>query len=316
MSYDLYFYRKNKNPISKVKIQGGFKEMIPIDISEVETQIHYENERTGVYFLIDINEPNVKKDDVELFDSFVGFENTDVSASINFFRPDYFGHEIFPIIGKICEKFDLYVFNPQEFDKTREVPLKWTTNELIEHWTDHNTQVSKQQFEELQLKYYPKDKSDKIWEYTSMINTLENDVNEDIYIPNIFMIMNQKSKNLFSYIVWNQSIPLILPKVDFIILVKNYKKLVLELPVLIANTDYKASYFIKLLNLKRPTYYRKLKENSFNIHEVEILTKALYPREAFLEEIKQSVEDAKEQVKNGEVLDHQTVMASFEKKYL
>jgi len=225
MSYDLYFYRKNKNPISKVKIQGGFKEMIPIDISEVETQIHYENERTGVYFLIDINEPNVKKDDVELFDSFVGFENTDVSASINFFRPDYFGHEIFPIIGKICEKFDLYVFNPQEFDKTREVPLKWTTNELIEHWTDHNTQVSKQQFEELQLKYYPKDKSDKIWEYTSMINTLENDVNEDIYIPNIFMIMNQKSKNLFSYIVWNQSIPLILPKVDFIILVKNYKKL-------------------------------------------------------------------------------------------
>ena len=99
-------------------------------------------------------------------------------------------------------------------------------------------------------------------------------------------------------------------------LVKNYKKLVLELPVLIANTDYKASYFIKLLNLKRPTYYRKLKENSFNIHEVEILTKALYPREAFLEEIKQSVEDAKEQVKNGEVLDHQTVMASFEKKYL
>ena len=44
--------------------------------------------------------------------------------------------------------------------------------------------------------------------------------------------------------------------------VKNYKKLVLELPVLIANTDYKGSYFIKLLNLKRPTYYRRLKENS------------------------------------------------------
>ena len=98
--------------------------------------------------------------------------------------------------------------------------------------------------------------------------------------------------------------------------VKNYKKLVLDLPVLIANADYKASYFIKLLNLKRPTYYRKLKENSFNIHEVEILTKALYPREAFLDEIKLSVADAKEEVKNGDVMDHQTVMERFEKKYL
>jgi len=225
MSYDLYFYRNKENPISKEKIQAKFKEMIPIDISEVDTQIHYENERTGVYFLIDINEPNTEKEDNELFESFDEYENTDISASINFLRPDYFGREIFPIIGRICEKLDLYVFNPQEFDETRERPLKWTPTELIEHWTNHNAQVSKQQFEELELKYYPKDKSDKIWEYTSMIDTLENEMDDDIYIPNLFMIMNQKTKDVFSYVVWSQSIPLILPKVDFVILVKNYKKL-------------------------------------------------------------------------------------------
>ena len=225
MSYDLYFYRKKENPISKEKIQVEFKEMIPIDISEVDTQIHYENERTGVYFLIDINEPNTEKEDIEFFDSFDGYENTDLSASINFLRPDYFGREIFPIIDEICEKLDLYVFNPQEFDEKRERPLKWTSVELIKHWTDHNAQVSKQQFKELELKYYPKDKSDKIWEYTSMIDTLENEMNEDIYIPNLFMIMNQKTKDVFSYVVWSQSIPLILPKVDFVILVKNFKKL-------------------------------------------------------------------------------------------
>ena len=75
-------------------------------------------------------------------------------------------------------------------------------------------------------------------------------------------------------------------------------------------------YYIITVMSEEKNRFSVLKENSFNIHEVEILTKALYPREAFLEEIKQSVEDAKEQVKNGEVLDHQTVMASFEKKYL
>ncbi|NAY93442.1 hypothetical protein GTQ34_16140 [Muricauda sp. JGD-17] len=225
MSYDLYFYRKKDNPISKEKIYSEFKELIPIDLSEVDTQIHYENERTGVYFLIDINEANTEQEDIELFDNFEGFENTNISASINFLRADYFGREIFPIIGAICEKLDLYIFNPQEFDETRERPLKWTSSELVEHWTDHNAQVSRQQFEELELKYYPKEKSDKIWEYTSMIDTLENEMDEDIYIPNLFMIMNQKTKDVFSYVVWSQSIPLILPKVDFIILVKNYKKL-------------------------------------------------------------------------------------------
>jgi len=98
--------------------------------------------------------------------------------------------------------------------------------------------------------------------------------------------------------------------------VTNYKNLLGELQDLISKTDYKASYFIKLLNLKRPTYYRKLKENSFTVNEVETLTKALYPREAFLEEIKESVVIAKDQIKKGEVIAHETVMANFEQKYL
>ena len=224
MSYDLYFYKKKDNPFSKEEIILEFKKMIPNDISEVDTQIHYENERTGVYFLIDINEPNSEKEDIELFDQFDGFENTNLSASINFLRPDYFGQEIFPIIGSICEKLDLHIFNPQEFDQSRERPLKWTSTELVQHWTEHNTQVSKQQFKELDLKYYPKDKSDKIWEYTSKIEALDREIEEDVYIPNVFMIMDESTKELFSYVVWSEAIPLILPKVDFVILVKNYKR--------------------------------------------------------------------------------------------
>ena len=224
MSYDLYFYKKEDNPFSKEEILSEFKKMIPKDISEVDTQIHYENERTGVYFLIDINEPNSEKEDIELFDQFDGFENTNLSASINFLRPDYFGQEIFPILGSICEKLELHIFNPQEFDESRERPLKWTSTELVQHWTDHNMQVTKQQFKELELKYYPKDKSDKIWEYTSKIEALDKEIEEDVYIPNVFMIMDESTKELFSYVVWSEAIPLILPKVDFVILVKNYKR--------------------------------------------------------------------------------------------
>ncbi|MDO3695971.1 hypothetical protein QVZ41_14055 [Wenyingzhuangia sp. chi5] len=225
MSYDIYFYRKQNTPLSKRQIQLEFHKLIPINISDIDTQINYENKRTGVYFLIDINEPNTEQEEIELYENFEGFEYIDISASINFLRPDYFGKEIFSILGKICNKLNLYIYNPQEFSEKRDSPLKWSTKELIEHWTEHNAKISRQHFNELELLYYPKDKSDKIWEYTSMIDTLENEMDEDIYIPNIFMIMNKETKEIFSYIVWSESIPLILPKVDFIILVKNYKRL-------------------------------------------------------------------------------------------
>ncbi|WP_282048658.1 hypothetical protein [Maribacter aquivivus] len=224
MSYDLYFYSKIDNPISREQIWLEFKKMVPNNISKADSQIHYENERTGVYFLININEQNTKQEDIDLYDSFEEFENTYISASINFLRPDFFGREIFPIIDKICEKLDLYIYNPQEVNDTNQRPLKWNLSELGEHWKINNAQVSKKQFKELNLNYYQKTKSDKIWEYTSRIEDLVNGMKEDIYIPNLFMIMDKKTKKIFSCVVWTQSIPMILPEVDLVILNKNYKR--------------------------------------------------------------------------------------------
>lgn len=225
MSYDLYLYKKKGNKLTNSDVKIEFKKMIPKNISEIDSQINYENERTGVYFLMDFNEPNTEQEDLDVFDSFNDFENTNISISINFLRPDYFGKEIFPLICKCVEKLDLYILNAQEFDDLRHRPLKWTKEELIKHWTLHNKKVSKQNFIELQLKFLNKDKSDYLWDYTSKIVSLENMIKEDIYIPNAFVIQNQDSNELFTYIVWAESIPLILPKVDFVILVKKHKKL-------------------------------------------------------------------------------------------
>mgnify|MGYP001302934813 CR=1 FL=1 len=224
MSYDLHFYKKKDNNRDFSEIKNELNKLVPKNISETDIQIHYENERTGVYFLINFNEPNTEKEDIEIFDSFNDFENLNICASINFLRPDYFGKEVFPIICDFTEKLELYILNAQEFDDSRHRPIKWSASELISHWTEHNAKVSKEQFDKLELKYLEKDKSDQLWNYTSQIEKLENEIKEDIYIPNEFIIQNQKSKELFTYIVWSESIPLIIPKVDFIILVKKYKK--------------------------------------------------------------------------------------------
>ena len=47
-------------------------------------------------------------------------------------------------------------------------------------------------------------------------------------------------------------------------LVQKYNTYLRSIPELISKTHYKAAYFQKILGLKRPTYYRKLRYNAFN----------------------------------------------------
>ncbi len=225
MSYDIYLYKKSSSKQTQQSIWNELKNSVSPDISEVEHQIEYENELTGVYFLADLNEPNDEQEDIELFEKFDGFDYTNISVSINFMRPDYFGMEIFPMLSSIFERLDLYILNLQEFDKTRHVPTKWSGKELTLHWLEHNRLVCEQQFNELNLRFCKKDASDSAWWYSTFKSELEESLGEETYSPNVFFIQDQKSLEVFSYIVWPQHIPIVIPKVDYIIVMKEYKKL-------------------------------------------------------------------------------------------
>ena len=61
-------------------------------------------------------------------------------------------------------------------------------------------------------------------------------------------------------------------------LIREYKNHLDNIPNLIEKSDYKTSYFLKHLNLKPATYYRKLRLKSFTTSEIEILTKLLRPK--------------------------------------
>ena len=96
--------------------------------------------------------------------------------------------------------------------------------------------------------------------------------------------------------------------------VKKYRNYVNEIPKLISETHYKSSFFIELLELKKPTYYRKLKENSFNIDEVEQITKVLFPKEAYKEELMQSIEQGRADFEDGNVMTSEQVRAKMRKQ--
>lgn len=98
-------------------------------------------------------------------------------------------------------------------------------------------------------------------------------------------------------------------------IVKEYNNYVNNIPQLISETHYKAEYFIKLIGVSSATYYRKLRENSFNRNEVEKITKALYPKETYKAELLESIKNAEEDIKAGRIVNHEEAMKGI-REYL
>lgn len=98
-------------------------------------------------------------------------------------------------------------------------------------------------------------------------------------------------------------------------IVKDYNNYISNIPHLIGESPYKSEYFVNLLDLKPATYYRKLKLNAFTNHEIKLITNALYPKEAYLEEIKADITEGRRNIENGEVVSHEVVMERIKQKY-
>lgn len=99
-----------------------------------------------------------------------------------------------------------------------------------------------------------------------------------------------------------------------IAIVKDYKNYVNKLPEIIADTYYKADYFANGLDLKLPTYYRKLREKSFTLEEVEALTKLLYPKECYKQELLESLEDSRKEIKEGKSMTNEEMKQMMREK--
>jgi hypothetical protein len=224
MSYDLYFYRKKDNELSEQAVADYLKKTLPFNISDYSRQWNYENPETGVYFLMDWNDPNTDKEDIEIWDSFDEFEYLNFSFSINFFRPRYFALEIFPIIEKFIDELDLYILNSQEGDEI-EIPKKFEKGYFQDQWIRHNEQVSITHFEELSFKFMPPEKSNAMWWFQLHRTELQDGLVEDIFVPGFFVINNKEDNKLYTACVWPKHIPIILPIVDYVIVQKEYKRL-------------------------------------------------------------------------------------------
>ncbi|MEO9513249.1 MAG: hypothetical protein ABJN84_13660 [Flavobacteriaceae bacterium] len=85
-------------------------------------------------------------------------------------------------------------------------------------------------------------------------------------------------------------------------LVKEYGAYVENLTDYIKDSKYKMQHFLDELNMSKRTFYRKLKSNSFSIKEIELITKLLFEKEAYKEELLQKIEEGREEIMQGNVV--------------
>lgn len=223
MSYDLYFYKKGSNHISKEDVIDYLNNSESLKAEENETQWSYLNEETGVCFGIDLDEPNTDEEDIQLWDSFDDFENLNFYFSLNFIRPNCFGYEVFPVLEKIITDLDIYLLNPQdEIDPDN--PQKFECEYLEKQWAQLNETLIIQTFSEFNVEYYDKEKSDFIWKFSFYRDELQENLDEDIFVPGYFLVKNKNDGQVYRLCVWPMHIPIVLPPVDYVIIQReNFK---------------------------------------------------------------------------------------------
>lgn len=101
-------------------------------------------------------------------------------------------------------------------------------------------------------------------------------------------------------------------------LIHDYDTVIDKLIEDIKKSDFKVSYFLKILNVKSSFFYKKMREKRFTNEEVKILSKHLYPEEyqAYQDELLGDyIEKAKKQLQNGEGINFEETLAKTKQQF-
>ena len=110
-------------------------------------------------------------------------------------------------------------------------------------------------------------------------------------------------------------------------IIQNLKKMIAEIEKYIAiqnnideilrNSPFKMSYIIEKSGIKKPTFFRKLKEKKFTAEELLVISKTIEPkqwRNETKEEILESLKRSEEDFKNGRVYTYEEVKERSRKR--
>lgn len=95
-----------------------------------------------------------------------------------------------------------------------------------------------------------------------------------------------------------------------------YKNIVCNLEDLMNNSPFKKSYIIEKVGMPSPSFYRKLKTQTFTPDEMLSIAKILSPEENFRLELKAEIEQGKLDFENGNFITHEEMLEELRNKKL
>lgn len=218
MSYDLQFYRKKNEAVSKETIETYLNTNL-VSIDAGNTQWFFENPDTEVYFTIEYHDPD--PEDAEFQDSFEEFEDTNFSFNLNFSRPTFFGIEAFGFVARFCNDLNLYVLN---FQTDAELPYQPNYEQELAVWDKSNRWASQKFFEENQNSFLDQAQSNQIWEYNFNRENLQQRLGGEYFVPKIFFFRIKGTQQTITISSWAENMPILLPPSDYFLLTRLRKK--------------------------------------------------------------------------------------------
>lgn len=105
-------------------------------------------------------------------------------------------------------------------------------------------------------------------------------------------------------------------KVKYMIqLVKDFEFYSLRIGELIEKSNYKTKYFIEKLEVSKPTFYRKLKDQTFTVKELVKIAELLYPQEYYEWKLNNNISESKKQYREGKFENARTTIEELRKEY-
>lgn len=72
--------------------------------------------------------------------------------------------------------------------------------------------------------YLSESETNKVWEYNSNRQSIQEKLGEQYFVPKIFFFKTKQDNKPFTLTIWTEHIPIVLPTTDYILLTRNYKK--------------------------------------------------------------------------------------------
>ena len=85
-------------------------------------------------------------------------------------------------------------------------------------------------------------------------------------------------------------------------IVKEFQEFAFNIDHFIDKSNFKTKYFIEILELSRPTFYRKMREKAFTINEIGKLSEILFPKELYKYQLEKELSFARKEIVEGKIV--------------